>query len=63
MRIVFEYRDERTRGRWSRRECWVRDKAQAIEIYGLGTDCEYRILEVDGRKVGEPHDQEGTAGR
>lgn len=51
-RISFEYMDEFSRGDWSEQECTLTasSKAEAIqkckELYGLGVDCEYRILSV-----------------
>lgn len=55
MKVEFEYRDDMSRGQWRRRSCVVRDVGQAIDLYGLGRDCEYRILAVDGKKVAGPH--------
>lgn len=45
--IVFEYIDEWSDGRWVRQECFVRDVAECKRIYGLGIDCEYRIISVE----------------
>lgn len=45
--IVFEYKDAYTNGRWSTQECTVSSVAECIELYGLGVDCEYRIVSVD----------------
>ena len=45
-RIVFEYRDKWTDGKWQQQECVVRSVAECKEIYGLGIDCEYRIFSV-----------------
>lgn len=47
LRIVFEYRDEYTRGRWSTQECVVSSMEQCKKLYGLGVDCEYRIISVE----------------
>lgn len=46
-RIVFEYRDAYTNGKWNRQECVVSSLKECIEIYGLGFDCEYRIISVE----------------
>ena len=44
--IVFEYRDELSHGKWRRQECFVQSLKECIEIYGLGIDCEYRIISI-----------------
>ncbi len=46
-RIVFEYRDIYTNGDWSRQECIMRSVTECIKFYGLGVDCEYRIISVE----------------
>lgn len=46
-RIVFEYRDAYSHGKWNTQECVVRSMAECIRIYGLGVDCEYRIISVE----------------
>ena len=38
VKIKFEYKDEMSKGEWREQEC--------KRIYGLGIDCEYRIIEV-----------------
>lgn len=45
--IVFEYRDEMSRDEWRKQECVVSSVAECKKIYGLGIDCEYRILKVE----------------
>ena len=49
LHIVFEYRDDMSRGEWRRQECVVSSVAECKRIYGLGIDCEYRILETYDR--------------
>ena len=44
--IVFEYRDKFSNGEWRKQECFVRSVKECKEIYGLGIDCEYRIISV-----------------
>lgn len=44
--VRFLYRDEGTNGEWREREGRFRDVAQAIEWYGLGEDCDYRMVAV-----------------
>ena len=46
LHIVFEYRDEYTDGNWNRQECYVSSVKECKELYGLGVDCEYRIISV-----------------
>lgn len=45
--IVFEYRDQYTNGGWSRQECVMSSVDECIKFYGLGIDCEYRIISVE----------------
>jgi hypothetical protein len=47
LRIKFEYRDEYTNGKWNEQECVVSSVAECKRIYGLGVDCEYRIVSVE----------------
>ena len=44
--VKFEYKDELSRGEWRQQECTVPSVEKCIEIYGLGIDCEYRIISV-----------------
>lgn len=44
LRIVFEYRDQYTNGKWNTQECICDSIRECIEWYGLGVDCEYRII-------------------
>ncbi len=45
--IVFEYKDAYTNGNWSRQECTVSSVNECVQLYGLGIDCDYRILSVE----------------
>ena len=45
--IKFEYKDEFSHGKWNKQECTVSSLEECIKIYGLGIDCEYRILSVE----------------
>lgn len=47
LHIEFEYRDQYTNGRWSKQECEMPSIAECKKFYGLGVDCEYRILKVE----------------
>ena len=46
LKIVFEYRDEYCSPKWNKQECVVRSIEECKRIYGLGVDCEYRIISV-----------------
>lgn len=48
LKIVFEYRDEYSHGKWNKQECIVSSVEECKRIYGLGIDCEYRIISVEG---------------
>lgn len=45
-KIVFEYRDEMSKWEWRRQECVMSSVQECKKIYGLGVDCDYRIIEV-----------------
>lgn len=47
MKIKFEYKDAYTNGEWRTQECDMSSVQQCIRVYGLGIDCEYRIIEVE----------------
>ena len=47
LHIKFEYKDELSHGKWNKQECTVSSLKECIKIYGLGIDCEYRILSVE----------------
>lgn len=44
--IVFEYCDAMSGWRWRRQRCTMSSVDECIRIYGLGTDCDYRIISV-----------------
>ena len=46
VQVIFEFKDEYTRGQWRRQSCTVESLDECIENYGLGRDCEYRIIDV-----------------
>lgn len=46
-KIKFEYRDEYSHGKWNEQECQVSSVEECKRIYGLGIDCEYRIISVE----------------
>lgn len=47
LKIKFEYRDEYTRGNWSTQEGVFSSLEECKEWYGLGIDCEYRIISIE----------------
>lgn len=47
LRIRFELKDEMTHGQWQVRECTGFTVEECVELYGLGKDCDYRILGVE----------------
>lgn len=47
LHITFEYQDEYTNGEWNRQECVVHSVEECKRIYGLGIDCEYRIVNIE----------------
>ena len=44
--IEFEYKDKYTHGKWSKQSCTVSSVEACKKIYGLGVDCEYRIISI-----------------
>lgn len=47
VQIKFEYKDEFSHDKWNKQECIVSSLKECIKIYGLGIDCEYRILSIE----------------
>jgi hypothetical protein len=45
--IIFQYRDAYTNGEWRTQECYVQSLQECKKIYGLGIDCEYRIISIE----------------
>lgn len=44
--IDFEYKDEMSKGEWRKQSCTVSSVEECKRIYGLGVDCEFRIISV-----------------
>lgn len=44
--VMFKYKDKYTDGRWNSQKCVVESVDKCIELYGLGVDCEYKIISV-----------------
>ena len=47
VRVKFEYADALSNWKWRKQECVVSSVEECIRIYGLGVDCEYRIISVE----------------
>ena len=46
--IVFEYLDKYCKdGKFHKQVCVVSSVEECIKLYGLGVDCEYRIISVE----------------
>lgn len=45
--IVFEYRDEMSNWEWRRQTCIMSSVEECKKVYGLGVDCNYRIVSVN----------------
>jgi hypothetical protein len=46
-KITFEYCDEMSNWKWKKQTCVMSSVAECKKVYGLGVDCEYRIIEVE----------------
>ena len=46
-KITFEYRDEMSKGDWRQQTCVMSSVEECKRVYGLGVDCEYRIIEIE----------------
>lgn len=46
LRIKFEYADAMSNWEWRKQECVVSSVDECKRLYGLGADCEYRIVSV-----------------
>lgn len=46
VKIKFEYRDKMSNWEWKEQECIVSSIEECKRIYGLGIDCDYRIIKV-----------------
>lgn len=44
--IIFEYKDRYTNGNWNRQSCTCSSFEECKRFYGLGIDCEYRIISI-----------------
>lgn len=46
--VEFEYKDSMSHGNWNKQSCTAKSLREVIEWYGLGIDCEYHILSMQG---------------
>lgn len=47
LKIEFEYRDEMSNWKWRKQSCTMSSVEECKKVYGLGVDCEYRIISVE----------------
>ena len=47
LHITFEYMDNFSGGEWNRQECYMSSVKECKEMYGLGVDCDYRIISIE----------------
>ena len=47
LKITFMYRDSISNWEWREQTCIMSSIQKCIEIYGLGVDCDYRIISVE----------------
>lgn len=47
VRIVFEYRDKYCYPKWNTQEYIGSSVEECKRLYGLGVDCEYKIISVE----------------
>lgn len=47
VKVTFEYADAMSGWKYRKQQCVVSSVAECIKIYGLGEDCEYKILSVE----------------
>lgn len=46
LEIEFEYRDIYCYPKWNRQTCTVSSVEECKRVYGLGKDCEYKIISI-----------------
>lgn len=54
LKITFEYRDAWSNGRWNKQMCVMSSVSECRRVYGLGIDCEYRIISVEDLDKKDP---------
>ena len=46
LKIEFEYMDDMSGGEWRKQTCVMSSVQECKKMYGLGVDCDYRIVSV-----------------
>ena len=46
LKIEFEYRDVYSNWEWRKQSCTMSSVEECKKVYGLGVDCDYRIISV-----------------
>ena len=49
LHIKFRYKDSLSNWEWREQECIVESLEECKKIYGLGIDCEYELISVEGK--------------
>jgi len=47
VKVIFEYADAMSGWKWKKQSCVMSSVQECIKFYGLGVDCEYRIISVE----------------
>ena len=47
LKIDFEYADAMSNWEWKKQSCIMSSVEECKRVYGLGVDCEYRIVKVE----------------
>ena len=47
VKVIFEYADAMSKWEWREQQCIVSSVKECKRIYGLGIDCDYRIVKVE----------------
>lgn len=47
LKITFQYADAMSNWEWRTQYCIVSSVKECKEIYGLGIDCDYRIINIE----------------
>lgn len=47
LKIDFEYADAMSNWEWRKQSCIMSSVEECKRVYGLGVDCEYRIVKVE----------------
>ena len=47
LKITFKYRDQYSHGEWNVQTCVVHSIKECKKIYGLGKDCDYKIIKIE----------------